>query len=86
MIQNVDLNDLKNQYLDNIEQQTTSKESLVESYHILYHIYTLKQEPAKAMRYALELDSMLSGLDRKKYLLEAVCVASVIGFQYIKYS
>jgi len=41
------LNDLKNQYLDNIERHRLKKESvdlsiLIDSHHILYHIFMLK--------------------------------------------
>ncbi len=47
MIKDVDLNDLKNQYLDNIERHRLKKESvdlsiLIDSHHILYHIFMLK--------------------------------------------
>ena len=55
MIQDVDLNDLKNQYLDNISKPHNEKDSLIDSYHILYHICILKQETQGALLYAFEL-------------------------------
>ena len=43
MIQDVDLNDLKNQYLDNLEsKEPSNKSTIIESLHILYHISVLK--------------------------------------------
>jgi hypothetical protein len=54
MIQDVDLNDLKNQYLDNLEsKEPTNKSTIIESLHILYHISVLKQDPLGALKYAL---------------------------------
>jgi hypothetical protein len=91
MIQDVDLNDLKNQYLDNLEsKEPTNKSTIIESLHILYHISVLKQDPLGALKYALQLDlllaSILNASEKKLYLLEAICVSSIIGFQYIKYA
>ncbi len=93
MIQDVDLNDLKNQYLDNIERHKLRRDYvdrsiLIESYHILYHIFMLKQEPLKALTYALQLEQLLNAIQEKReeHFLETICVTSIIGFNYIKYS
>ena len=63
----MDLNDLKNQYLDNIERNKVMKDSIdktiiIESHHILYHIFMLKQEPLKALTFALQLESILNAI------------------------
>jgi hypothetical protein len=60
MIQDVDLNDIKNQYQDNLSSKDSlSKSTIIESLHILYHISVLKQDPISALTYALELESLI---------------------------
>ena len=62
--------------------------NLIESYHILYHIGMLKQDHQEALMYSTKLHKLLSDSKKpsKDHLLERVCVSSMLGFQYIKFS
>ena len=48
----------------------------------------LKQEPLKALRYALSLECLINSNKDKEgeHFLETICATSIIGFNYIKYS
>lgn len=61
MIKEVNLDDIRNQYLDVIGKDSLCHQSLVESYHILYHIGMLKQDHNEALKYSFLLHNLLEG-------------------------
>lgn len=48
----------------------------------------LKQDHQEALLYSTKLHKLLSDSNKpsKQYLMERVCVSSMLGFQYIKFS
>jgi len=69
-----------------IESNKQQSKNLVESYHILYHIGMLRQDHQEALMYSAKLHKLLSESKKPEHLLERVCVSSMLGFQYIKFS
>jgi hypothetical protein len=78
MIEQMDLQDLKNQYLDSLNHRP-DKAALIDSYHILLHIAIIQKD--QELQTAQTLDSLLS---ESGFALEKICTKSFLGFSFVK--
>ncbi|CDW87761.1 erythroid differentiation-related factor 1 [Stylonychia lemnae] len=99
-ISEIDLEDLKNQYLDMLQKQLQSTNPndvklKIECLHILYHILLIQQQPDnKSLDYCFQMLKEIDLMNASKeqgicqndmdVVLIQICGQSIIGYQYMK--